>query len=436
MTKIQLDKFRDSNGDVARFIDERRRRAAEAFGAADGVVVIASGEPVGKPGGLDQTYPFLPHPNYYWLTGSRRWGNVLTWEPASGWTHFVRPVDAKERLWEGTTETVEGVDRKELDDWLKARSGRPVAMLGAPLAGVTAESELSDAHRERLEAARRPKDQIELELMSQAIRATAAGYARAIEVIRLGVTEREIQIELEAEMYRHGADDLGYSSIVGIGERAGILHSTPNETAARNGDVVLIDAGGAVRGYTADVTRTYNANGKFRPEAQAIYDIVLAAEEAAIHKARAGIEWHDVHRTAAHELAVGLKHVDILRISPEAACESEAIALFFPHGVGHMVGLGVRDVGGHAPGREPDRMCCGARVRVDLPLQENFLMTVEPGLYFVPALLDDPEKRTKFADAVDWDGLARWRSVGGVRIEDNILITNGEPVVLTREIPK
>jgi Xaa-Pro aminopeptidase len=75
-------------------------------------------------------------------------------------------------------------------------------------------------------------------------------------------------------------------------------------------------------------------------------------------------------------------------------------------------------------------------VRVDLPLQENFLMTVEPGLYFVPALLDDSEKRTKFADAVDWDCLARWRSVGGVRIEDNILITNGEPVVLTEQIPK
>ena len=158
MTQHSLDKFIAADSSVDQFIEERRRRVVEAFGNVDAVVVIASGEPIGKPGGLDQTYPFLPHPNYYWLTNSRRWGNVLTWEPASGWTHFVRPVEAKERLWEGTTERVDGVDRKELDDWLKARGGRPIAMLGGPLADVTADSELSDALREALEAARRPKD--------------------------------------------------------------------------------------------------------------------------------------------------------------------------------------------------------------------------------------------------------------------------------------
>ncbi len=440
MTSFHTDKFVGNSGEsdsfVVQFVEERRRRAAEGFGDVDGVVVVASGEPIGKPGGLDQTYPFLPHPNYYWHTNSRRWGNVLTWERARGWTHFVRPIAAVERLWEGANEPVEGVDRKELDDWLKARGGRPIAMLGAPLANVTGDVPLTDALREPLEDARRPKDGFELELVVRAIRATAAGYARAVEVIRPGVTEREVQIELEAEMFRHGAEELGYGSIIGIGERAAILHSTPNTTVARAEDVVLIDAGGAIRGYTADVTRTYSAGGKFRPEAQAIYDVVLAGQQAAINKSRAGVEWHEVHRAAALELAVGLVHLGILRVSPEAACESEAIALFFPHGIGHMLGLGVRDVGGHAPGREPDRMCCGARVRVDLPIRQNFIMTVEPGLYFVPALLDDPERRTKFHEAVDWDGLGRWRSVGGVRIEDNLLITDGEPVVLTQEIPK
>jgi Xaa-Pro aminopeptidase len=426
----------DDTDGAAPFIHERRRRAAAAFGDAEAIILIASGEPIGKPGGLDQTYPFLPHPNYYWLTGSRRWGNVLAWEPAGGWSHFVRPIDAAERLWEGTAESVDGIDRKEFDDWLKARSGRPFAVLGAPLADASADAQPTDALRQRLEAARRPKDRFELELVAKAVRATAAGYARAVEVIRPGATEREIKIELEAEMLRHGADALGYDSIVGIGQRAGILHSTPTDAAARASDVVLIDAGGAVRGYTADVTRTYPASGKFTAEAQAIYDIVLAAELAAINAARAGIEWHDVHRAAAHELAEGLAHLGILRVSPDAACETEAIALFFPHGIGHMVGLGVRDVGGRAPGREEGRLCCGAKVRVDMPIRENFLMTVEPGLYFVPALLDDPEKRARFHDAFNWDALDRWRPVGGVRIEDNVLITNGEPVVLTQEIPK
>jgi Xaa-Pro aminopeptidase len=101
-----------------------------------------------------------------------------------------------------------------------------------------------------------------------------------------------------------------------------------------------------------------------------------------------------------------------------------------------MVGLGVRDVGGRAPGREEGRKCCGAKVRVDLPIRANFLMTVEPGLYFVPALLDDPERRERFKKAVNWDDLDRWRKVGGIRIEDDVLITGGEPRVLTAQIPK
>ena len=116
--------------------------------------------------------------------------------------------------------------------------------------------------------------------------------------------------------------------------------------------------------------------------------------------------------------------------------DTGAIALFFPHGIGHMVGLGVRDVGGRAPGREVGRRCCGVGIRVDLPLEENLLMTVEPGLYFVPAILDDPQRREEFKQSVDWDALESWRSIGGIRIEDNILITPDGPQNLTAAIPK
>jgi Xaa-Pro aminopeptidase len=290
--------------------------------------------------------------------------------------------------------------------------------------------------QQRLDAVRRSKDAHELELVSKAIRATAAGFARAREVIRPGTTERAIQIEIEAEMFRHGADGVGYGTIVGAGARAAILHSTPGSTIVGPRDVVLVDAGGEISAYTADVTRTYPADGSFTPEQQAVYDLVLAAELAAIDRCRAGVEWHDVHRTAAATIATGLRDLGILKTSVDEALETGAIALFFPHGIGHMVGLGVRDVGGHAPGREEGQMCCGARVRVDLPLGEGILMTVEPGLYFVPALLDDPERRDKFHGAIAWDKLASWRKIGGVRIEDNVLVTNSAPRVLTEAIPK
>jgi Xaa-Pro aminopeptidase len=199
---------------------------------------------------------------------------------------------------------------------------------------------------------------------------------------------------------------------------------------------VLIDAGGAIAGYTADVTRTFSAGSRFTSEQQAIYDVVLAAELAAIDRCRDGVEWHDVHRVAAAELAAGLGHLGILKIGVEESLESAAIALFFPHGIGHMVGLGVRDVGGRAPGREENRLCCGAKVRVDLPIRSGFVMTVEPGIYFVPAILDDAERREKFQHAVAWDNLVRWRKVGGIRIEDNVEITESEPKVLTNGIPK
>jgi len=165
-------------------------------------------------------------------------------------------------------------------------------------------------------------------------------------------------------------------------------------------------------------------------------EILEKSGHRVIGTARDGVEWHDVHRAAARELAAGLRHLGMLQCAVDEALESEAIALFFPHGIGHMLGLGVRDVGGRVPGREEGRKCCGAKVRVDLPIRADFLMTVEPGLYFVPALLDDPERREQFRQAVAWDKLDRWRPIGGVRIEDNVSITHAETLVLTSGIPK
>jgi Xaa-Pro aminopeptidase len=237
-------------------------------------------------------------------------------------------------------------------------------------------------------------------------------------------------------MFRSGADDVGYETIVAAGSHAAVLHSRPSQTLVADDDVVLIDAGGAIAGYTADVTRTFPAGSRFTSEQQAIYDIVLAAELAAINRCRDGVEWHDVHRACAAELAAGLRHLGILKIGVEESLESEAIALFFPHGIGHMVGLGVRDVGGRAPGREENRLCCGAKVRVDLPIRSGFVMTIEPGIYFVPAILDDAERRAKFPNALAWEKLSRWRNVGGVRIEDNVEVTESEPKVITGGIPK
>ena len=259
-------------------LQRRREEAAAAFGRDSPPVLIGAGEPIGKPGGQDQTYPFIPHPEYYWLSACRRSGGVLAFDPREGWTHFVRPVDAVERLWEGDPAEPRGTDVALLPEWVVARAPRRAIGLGVPPPGFELDVDRVEAWRERLDVARRPKDAVELALLDRAVLATVAGHARAREAIRPGASERGIRIEIEAQMFRHGATGVGYDTIVGTGAHAAVLHFAPGERTVAAGDLVLVDAGAEIDGYTADVTRTYPAGDAFTPRQQAIYDIVLAAE--------------------------------------------------------------------------------------------------------------------------------------------------------------
>jgi Xaa-Pro aminopeptidase len=126
----------------------------------------------------------------------------------------------------------------------------------------------------------------------------------------------------------------------------------------------------------------------------------------------------------------------IMKGNPQSLIERDAHALFFPHGLGHLVGLGVRDGSGRAPGRAPSARPGLANLRVDLPLERGYAITVEPGVYFIPALLNDPTNREKYRDAVDWDRVVPLLDFGGIRIEDNVVVTDGAPEVLTAAIPK
>ena len=421
-------------------IRERQRRAAAAFGNSGPLVLICAGEPITKPGGLDQTYPFLPYPDYYWLSGSRRSGGVLAYDPGKGWVHFVRQANEAERLWEGEPEVPEGEDVAALPGWLKARAGKSAVVLG-DVSGISpysvkTERGLRQTIQDKLDRVRRVKDQADLIWIGKAVDATRAGFQKAREIIKPGVNERQIQIELEAEMFRHGASGTSFGTTVGAGTHCAVLHFEPGSRVVKENDVVLVDAGAEIFDYCADVSRTFPAGNRFAMEQQAIYDVVLAAQLEGIARCRPGVEWHNIHRAAATVICQGLLDLGILKGSIEELLETEAVGLFFPHGIGHMVGLRVRDVGGAAPGRAEGCMCCGARLRVDLPIKKGFLMTVEPGLYFVPAILDNAERRVKHKNRVHWDVLERWRPVGGMRIEDDVLVTSGKPSVLTSAIPK
>src|SRR5262245_46942029 len=352
------------------YLDRRRRAVAERWNLSDEVVLVGAGERIHIPGRADRTYPFRAHSEYFYLTDRERPGGVLAFDPHEGWTDFVVPVTRDELLWEGAPAgELEGVPVAGLGEWLAARRGRPVACLGVPVAGVDAapEAEL----RVGLNAVRRPKDEVELERMRVAERATSAGFFAVAAFIEPERSERELQIEIEAAFLRNGADMVAYDSIVGGGPNAAVLHFPPSDRTLQDGELVLIDAGGEFRGYVSDITRTYPVSGSFTPEHAELHALVRAAGLAAIHRCRAGVEWRDVHRTAARVIAEGLAEFGLLRGDPDDLVERQAVSLFFPHGVGHLVGLGVRDAGEVLPGREP-RPDEFPQLRIDLPLEPGF----------------------------------------------------------------
>jgi Xaa-Pro aminopeptidase len=413
---------------------------AERWNLGDQAVLIGAGEPVPIPGRGDRTYPFRAHSEYFYLTDRERPGGVLAYDPAEGWVDFVRPVSREELLWEGApADGQAGVSLDELEAWLARRNGRPVANLGAPVPGVApvpeAETGLTAELRRALNHVRRQKDTVELERLRAAERATAAGFAAIVPMLEAGRSEREIQIELEAAFFRGGADWLAFDTIVASGPNSGVLHFPPTARRLQAGELVLIDAGGEVRGYASDVTRTYPVSGSFTAEQAVLHELVDRAGQAATARCAAGTEFSELHRTAALVIAEGLLDFGLLRGQPESLVQSGAVTLFFPHGIGHMLGLGVRDAGEVLPGRQPEPGL--PRLRADLPLARGHVVTIEPGIYFVPALLSEPDTRARLRGQVDWeraDGLTG-SGFGGIRIEHNVLVTNDGHEVLTADIP-
>ena len=416
------------------YLERRRARVANAWGLSDQVVLVGAGHSISIPGGQDQTYPFLSHSEYFYLADRECEGGVVAFDPKEGWTDFVPDVTEDERVWEGRTD-VEGTPLSGLAAWLAARRGRKLAMLGVALPDIAADAAVTAEARERLQQTIRAKDEVELERMRRATAATAAGFAAVRGLIRPGATERELQVELETEFFRHGGERTAFGTIVGAGSNSGVLHFTPGDRRVGDGDNVLIDAGAEVGRYASDVTRTYQAGargGFFRD----LYQVVLDGQVKGVQRCRAGVEWREVHLAVARDLAEGLVGLDILRGSPDSLVEQDAHALFFPHGLGHLVGLGVRDASGYLPGRERSTRFGLAFLRCDFPLQPGYVITVEPGLYFIPALLKDPERRSRYRDAVNWAKVDTLLGFGGIRIEDDVLVTAGEPDVLTAAIPK
>jgi Xaa-Pro aminopeptidase len=399
------------------FLDSRRARVAQAWALQDEVVLIAAGDPISIPG-TDEFYRFRAHPDHRYLADMNEPGRVLAYDARDGaWTLFAPRVPADEIVWHGDVEEI-GRPLSELDAFLE---GRTIAD-GPALATAVA-------------IARRTKDDDEITRMRRAAAATAAGMAEARRVLEPGRTELGVEAELEVGFLRAGANRPAYDSIVAAGRHAAVLHHSPTSTVIGPGEFVLIDAGGAVDGYACDCTRTLVAGAPSEDQV-AIYDTVLAAQTAAVAQCRAGVEFVEIHQQAARSMAQGLVDLGVLTGEPAALVESGAMALFYPHGLGHLIGLCTHDPAGHASGRTPSEHPGLRYLRADLPLEAGMVITVEPGIYFIGALILDAGLRREFAGQVDWERAESLLPLGGVRIEDSVHVTEGDPEVLTAGIPK
>jgi len=417
---------------------ERRNRVANALALKNELLLIGAGQPIALPENTDQTYPFRSHSEYFYLTGNNFPGGVLAFDPndgASGWVSFVPDVTDAERTWEGRVQP-EGTPIAALEPWLTNRRERPLVFLGEPIRGVVPDLTLVGPAREKFKHARRAKDAVEIDSLHRAARATVAGFSALREAIRPGMTERQLQIELETGFFRGGADRTGYETIIGTGSNSAILHFPPSSRTTADGDLLLVDAGAEVDRYVIDVTRTYVVGGNPNPFQRDLYQIVLAAEEAGITGCTLGAEWKELHLRISLQITEGLIQLGLLRGNADTLVEQGAHQLFFPHGLGHLVGLGVRDASGLLPGRLRDESARFSNLRMDLPLEENYVTTVEPGVYFIPVILNNPANREKYHGCVNWELAERYLNLGGIRIEDNVLVTRDGPVVLTSEIPK
>lgn len=407
------------------------------------------------------SYPFRQDSTFLYFTGCVEPGAALLMDH-TGDTLFLPAPAEDDALWHGHVRPIEEIGARlgfsqvapapALEDRCRSlaagahtlavpdarQTRRAAQMLGQPLSfGDQSGSQvLVDA----VIGLRRQLSEAELVQMRAAAKVTDRAHRAVMAACRPGVHERELVALFEGILRVEGAGP-AYPPILTVdGE---ILHNFHYINTLEAGRLLLLDGGAEVAsGYAGDVTRTWPVSGRFSARQRSAYDAVLASQLAAIDMVRAGVRYRDIHDTAARVLAQWLADEGLLRCSADQAVETGAHAVFFPHGVGHLIGLDVHDLenfgdrAAYPPGRSRSEQFGTAYLRMDLDLAPGMVVTIEPGFYVVPAILGDPTLRERFRSQVDFDRAEDWAGFGGIRIEDDVAVTTGAPEVLSQATPK
>jgi Xaa-Pro aminopeptidase len=252
------------------------------------------------------------------------------------------------------------------------------------------------------------KESDEMDLMKQAANITTEAHIRAMQSVRPGMYEYQLEAEYLYAFNKNGARSPAYNSIVGGGNNSCILHYVENNAELKDGDLVLVDAGCEYQYYASDVTRTFPVNGKFSPEQKEIYSIVLEAHKQSMEQAKPGNKWNLMHEKSVEVIVEGLLSIGLLQGSRDEIIDKGEYSKFYMHRIGHWLGMDVHDVGSYK--QDGDWR----------PLEEGMVMTVEPGIYILDSM-----------EGVD----DKWKGIG-VRIEDDIAITDSGFEILTPDVPR
>ena len=420
--------------DISHFPERRKRLQALM---RQGIAIIPTAPEVAR--NADTHYDYRHDSHFYYLTGFAEPEAVLVLVAGDKMQTilFCREKNAEREIWDGFRYGPDGASEKfgfdaaypiaQLDEKLAELMGnQPVlyypvgadagwdariirlreAVKAKSRSGIRAPSEIRDV-REPVNEMRLIKDAQEQDIMHRAAKISCGAHRRSMRFTRPGKHEYEVEAELLHEFCRHGARHPAYTSIVAGGANACTLHYVGNNARLNDGDLLLIDAGCELDGYASDITRTFPVNGKFSAAQKDVYEIVLAAQAAAISAAIPGKLWNAPHEAALRVLAQGFIDLKLCQGSVESVLETESYKQFYMHRTGHWLGMDVHDVGEYKIGDQWR------------PLQPGMMLTVEPGCYIRPA-----------------DGVPRNLWNIGIRSEDDVLITAKGNEVITQDAPK
>jgi Xaa-Pro aminopeptidase len=414
----------------------------------------------------DNTYPFRQNSHFLYYTGlSEPDLAVLSYPEADYDVLFARATTMDDVIWGSAgqsrlemarhagIETVEELGR--LGVYLTQAQSRGLKVHYLPpyqasslfriaellvIEPTEVTSGSSETLRREVSRQRSIKSDAEIGEIENALKVTSRMHKAAMAAARPGVFEHEIAGLIQGIALASNRNQ-AYTPIVTV--RGEVLHNHSNSNSLQEGQLLLNDSGAeSALFYASDITRTCPVGGRFNPVQAEAYETVLRGQLAGIEAIRPGLPYREVHLQVSRVLADGLKAMGLMKGNPADAVEAGAHALFFPHGIGHMLGLDVHDmedlgdVVGYPPGEARSTQFGLNFLRLSRPLEVGFVLTVEPGIYFIPALIDRWQQERLHRDFISYDRLGPFRNFGGIRIEDNVVVTPDGARVLGPGIPK